>query len=176
MSLHKQNLLYFLRNLEMLKNRLSKMTLKELFPSPELRGNRYAVEDNNSSLREEVKNHLCVKIRGMNTAVDKATKSVRDWWWGCWWIYGRTSQQSPVVCLQRSSETRLILEVFYDCVREFPTGTAENLPMSGRLGEEMEVNTHLHTLRINLGLCCWTLLTDVCIITGWCDGLFLSFH
>lgn len=152
------------------------MTLKEHFPSPELRGNRYAVGHNNSSLREEMKNQSCVKIWGMNTAVDKATKSVGDWWWGCWWIYGRTSQQSPAVCLQRPSETCLILEVFYDCVREFPRGTAGNLPMSGRLGEEVAVNTHLHTLRINLGLCGWTLLTDVCAIKGWCDDLCVSFH
>lgn len=64
------------------------------------------------------------------------------------------------------------IEVFYDCVRVFPRGTAVNLPMSGRLGEEVAVNTHLHTLRINLGLCVSTLLTDVC----WCDGLGVSFH
>ncbi len=159
----------------MLKNRLSYPTFKRAFSSPELCGNRYPVGDNNSSLREEVKNQSCVKIRGMNTAVDKATKSVGDWWWDVGeFMAGPASRAQR--CLQRPSETRLILELFYDCVREFPWGTTVNLPMSGRTGEEMTVNTHLHTLRINLGLCGWTLLTDVCAIKCWCDDLCVSFH
>lgn len=79
------------------RNDYLKRLLKEHFPSPELHGNRYAMGDNNSSLCEEVKNQSCVKIWGMNTAVDKATKSVGDWWWGCWRIYGRSSQQFRAV-------------------------------------------------------------------------------
>lgn len=54
--------------------------------------------------------------------------------------------EQPAVCLERSSETRLILEVFYDCVREFPGGMAGNLPMSGQLGEDVPVDKHSESI------------------------------